>query len=153
MGAGGVRKFFRRRTIGPGPAPQGRTKLLKSAISEDGFSSSAAKSHQTLKKCRCMVPQKRRKSIILGMNGVAVARHGPILKDNEAMGARKVFKYLTGLRDTIKKSKTAAEDQQSKNDVFYHIPIMLNRGSAQPYPPHLSKRGYSGLLDGTGMDP
>ena len=58
------------------------------------------------------------------MNGVAMARHGPILKDNEAMGARKVFKYLTGLRDTIKKSKTAAEDQQSKNDVFYRIFIV-----------------------------
>ena len=32
------------------------------------------------------------------MNEVAVARHGPILNDNEAMG-KKVFRYLPGLGD------------------------------------------------------
>ena len=46
-----------------------------------------------------------RKFIVLGMNEVAVARHGPILKDNEAMSSGKVFKYLPGLRDTITNSK------------------------------------------------
>ena len=55
------------------------------------------------------------------MNEVAVARHGPILKDNEATGLRKVFKYLPGLRDANKKSKMAAKVQKSKNPVFYRI--------------------------------
>ena len=58
------------------------------------------------------------------MNGVAMARHGPILNDNEAMGSGKVFKYLPGLRDTIKKSKTATEYKQSPNIIFYHIFIV-----------------------------
>ena len=30
----------------------------------------------------------------LGLNGVVVGRHGLILKDNEAMGSRKVSGYL-----------------------------------------------------------
>ena len=47
--------------------------------------------------------------MILGVNGVAVARHGPILKDNEATGARNVFKYLRGLQDIIKNTKMAAK--------------------------------------------
>ena len=55
------------------------------------------------------------------MNVVAMARHGPILKDNEATGSGKVFKYLPGLRDTTKKSKMAAKAQKSKNTVFYRI--------------------------------
>ena len=50
-----------------------------------------------------------------------MARHGPILKDNEATGLRKVFKYLPGLRDAKKKSKMAAKVQKSKNPVFYRI--------------------------------
>ena len=61
------------------------------------------------------------KSVIWGVNGVAVARHGPILKDNEATGSRNVFKYIPGLRDTTTKSKMAAKVQQSKNTVFYYI--------------------------------
>ena len=61
------------------------------------------------------------KSIIWGVNGVAVARHGPILKDNEATGARKVFRYPRGLRDTIKKSKKVVRIQKSKNPAFYRI--------------------------------
>ena len=39
--------------------------------------------------------------IILGMNGVAMARHGLILWQNEATGSRKVFRYLPGLRDAV----------------------------------------------------
>ena len=42
-----------------------------------------------------------KKTGILGLNGVAVARHGPILKDSEAAGSRKVSRYLPDLRDTI----------------------------------------------------
>ena len=48
------------------------------------------------------------------MNGVAMARHGPILKDNEATGSGKVFKYLPGLRDIIFISKMAATRKRSK---------------------------------------
>ena len=61
------------------------------------------------------------KFTIRGMKWVAMARHGPILKDNEAMGSGKVFKYLPGLRDTTKNSKMAAKAQKSKNTVFYNI--------------------------------
>ena len=61
------------------------------------------------------------KFTIRGMKWVAMARHGPILKDNEATGSGKVFKYLPGLRDTTKKSKMAAKAQKSKNTVFYRI--------------------------------
>ena len=39
--------------------------------------------------------------VISGMNGVAMARHGLILWENEATGSRKVFKYFPGLRDAI----------------------------------------------------
>ena len=40
----------------------------------------------------CLGCRGHRELVILGVNGVAVARHGPILKDNEAMGSGKVFK-------------------------------------------------------------
>ena len=66
-----------------------------------------------------------RKLIVLGMNEVAVARHGLILRENEATGARKVFRYLRGLRDTIKKSKKVVRIQKSKNPVFYRIYIYI----------------------------
>ena len=55
------------------------------------------------------------------MNVVAMARHGPILKDNEATGSGKVFKYLRGLGDAIKKSKIAVKVQTCNNAVFYRI--------------------------------
>ena len=35
------------------------------------------------------------------MNGVAMARNGLILGQNEAVGSRKVSKYLMGVRGTI----------------------------------------------------
>ena len=41
------------------------------------------------------------KSVVLGLNGVGVARHGPILNHSEATGSRKVSRYLPDLRDTI----------------------------------------------------
>ena len=49
------------------------------------------------------------KSVFWGMNGVAVARHGAVLKDNEAMGSGKVFKYLRGFRDIITKIKNGRQ--------------------------------------------
>ena len=39
--------------------------------------------------------------VILGVNGVAMDRHGLILWENEAAGSRKVFRYLLDLRDAI----------------------------------------------------
>ena len=61
------------------------------------------------------------KIVISGVNGVAVDRHGLILWENEATGSGKVFRYLPGLRDTIKKSKLYAKVQKSKNTAFYRI--------------------------------
>ena len=39
--------------------------------------------------------------VILGVNGVAVGRHGLILWENKATGSRKVFRCLLDLRETI----------------------------------------------------
>ncbi len=44
--------------------------------------------------------------MILGMNGIAVARNGPILWENEATGSRKVFKWLQGFWEAIKNKIT-----------------------------------------------
>ena len=65
--------------------------------------------------------QVRRFFVVVGVNGVAMDRHGLILRENEAMGARKVFRYLRGLRDIIRNSKKVARIQKSKNPVFYRI--------------------------------
>ena len=43
----------------------------------------------------------RRKSVVWGVNGVAMDRHGLTLWENEATGSRKVFKYLLDLRDAM----------------------------------------------------
>ena len=61
------------------------------------------------------------KFMILEVNGVAVGRHGPILRENEATGARKVFRYPRGLRDTIKKSKKVVRTPKSKKSAFCRI--------------------------------
>ncbi len=58
----------------------------------------------------------------MGLNGVAVAHHRPILGDNKAMGSGKVPKYLPGLRDTIKVSKMAAEVKKLENS---HFPVTV----------------------------
>ena len=55
------------------------------------------------------------------MNGVAVARHGPILGENGAVGSRKVFRYLPDLREAIKTSKKTDKVNKYKNTVFYRI--------------------------------
>ena len=74
-----------------------------------------------------------KKRIILDTFGVAMARNGLILWENEATGSRKVFKYLPGLRDTIKKSKMPAEVQQSQNTVFYRIFILWDPSLLSAY--------------------
>ena len=58
------------------------------------------------------------KFTILGTKWVAMARHGPILKDNEATGSGKVFKYLRGFRDIIKNQKWPPKSKKSKNPYF-----------------------------------
>ena len=55
------------------------------------------------------------------MNGVAVARYGLILWQNEATSLRKVFKCLPGLWDAILNSKNTAKIQKPKNVLFYRI--------------------------------
>ena len=74
----------------------------------------------------CLGCRGHRELVIVGVNGVAVACHGPISKDNKATGAGKVFKYLPSLRDTIKNSKMAAEVPKSPNAVFCCILILLD---------------------------
>ena len=69
----------------------------------------------------CLGCRGHRELVIWGVDGVAVARHGPILNDNEAMGSGKTFKYLRGLRDTIQNSKMAAKVPKTQNPVFYRI--------------------------------
>ena len=49
--------------------------------------------------------------VISGMNGVAMARNGLILWENDARRSRKVFKYLPDLWEAIKKML-----QKSKNE-------------------------------------
>ncbi len=39
--------------------------------------------------------------MILGMNGIAVARNGPRLWENEATGSRKVFRGFWGFWEVI----------------------------------------------------
>ena len=75
------------------------------------------------------------KFTIRGMKWVAMARHGPILKDNEAMGSGKVFKYLRGFRDIIKNSKMAAKVQKSKNAAFYRIFLYRQAPDIPPWRP------------------
>ena len=79
------------------------------------------------------------KFTIRGMKWVAMARHGPILKDNEATGSGKVFRYLPGLRDTIKKSKMAAKVKKSQNTVFSYIDYLGSRAGV------ISLMGVDGL--------
>ena len=49
------------------------------------------------------------------MNGVAMARNGVILWENDARRSRKVFKYLPDLWEAIKKSKIKEKVQNGKN--------------------------------------
>ena len=55
--------------------------------------------------------------VILGMNGVAMDRHGLILWENEATGSRKVFRCLLDLWEAIFQLKIAPRTQKSKSPV------------------------------------
>ena len=58
--------------------------------------------------------------VVWCMNGVAMARNGLVLWENEATSIRKVFRYFPGLRDAIQNSKMTAKVQKYKNTVFHH---------------------------------
>ena len=95
----------------------------------------------------CQGCQEHQQLVVSGTNVVAMARHGPISKDNEATGSGKVFRYLPGLRDTIKKSKIAAKVPKCKNTVFYRrlSYIFLY----YPILPYIILYGDGWTLDGT----
>ena len=52
------------------------------------------------------------------MNRVPMARHGLILRENEATGSRKGFKYLPGLRETIKIKKWLPKSKNPQTPYF-----------------------------------
>ena len=56
--------------------------------------------------------------VISELNVVVVARDGLIIWENDAMGSRKVLKYLPGHRDAKKKSKNIAKVQNPKIPYF-----------------------------------
>ncbi len=58
------------------------------------------------------------------MNGVAMARNGPIFSEDGATGSRKVFRYLLGLRDTRTKSKIQIK-LKKKNKTYFTIYIYI----------------------------
>ena len=60
--------------------------------------------------------------MVWGLKRVAMARHGLILSQDGATSLRKVFKYLPGLRDTIKKSKMAEKVPKPR---IARFPIIL----------------------------
>ncbi len=55
------------------------------------------------------------KLIFVGMNGVAMARHGLILSQDEATSLRKVFECLLDLWDAILNSIITAKVPKSQN--------------------------------------
>ena len=77
------------------------------------------------------------------MNGVAMARNGPRLWENEATGYRKVFRWLRGLWDAIKNQKWLPKSGNGEMPYFCSIfyirllgPISPGVGSAawaEPY--------------------
>jgi len=73
--------------------------------------------------------QVRKIEVILGVNGVAMDRHGLILWENEATGSGKVSRYLLDLRDAIFLSKMLPETKKSHefllifNLIYYRLPL------------------------------
>ena len=59
--------------------------------------------------------------MILGLNGVVVARHGLILRENDATGVRKVCKYLPGLWDHTENLKIGFEVQKYDFSIYVRI--------------------------------
>ena len=57
--------------------------------------------------------------VISGMNGVAVARQGPILWENEATPSRKVSKYLPGPPGPVFGPKTTKKIENPIKQIVY----------------------------------
>ena len=60
--------------------------------------------------------------IKIGLNGVAVARHGLILGHNGATGSRKLLEYLPALPDPLKIRQNMLKRQQTKK---YEVSVCL----------------------------
>ena len=72
----------------------------------------------------CQGCQEHQKLVVSGTNVVTMARHGLILKDNEATGSGKVFRYLRGFRDTIKKIRNGRQSPKiPKRCILLYFPI------------------------------
>jgi hypothetical protein len=56
--------------------------------------------------------------IKIGLNGVAVARHGLILGHNGATGSRKLLEYLPALTDPLKVQKKTETNTNTKFPYF-----------------------------------
>ncbi len=54
------------------------------------------------------------KSIKIVMNGIPVARHGPILRENEATASGKLFKHFQGPPGPVFGPKTAAKSKKTR---------------------------------------
>ena len=65
------------------------------------------------------------------MNGVAMARNGSILWENDAVGSRKVFRYLRGLRKPYKIKKWLLKSKNAEIPYFtvYYAVWGLSLGS------------------------
>ena len=65
--------------------------------------------------------------MISGMNGVAVARHGPILWENEATPSGKLSKYLPGPSGPVFGPKTTNKIENPKNPYIYICKLPIYR--------------------------
>ena len=65
------------------------------------------------------IKQVQEMGVISGMNGVAVARHGPILWENEATPSGKLSKYLPGPPGLVFGPKTTKKIENPKNPYIY----------------------------------
>ena len=79
----------------------GQTRQRQPGTARLAFKENRSKQTKTVEDNLSWEVQVRKVEVILGVNGVAMDRHGLILWENEAAGSRKVFRYLLDLRDTI----------------------------------------------------
>ena len=78
--------------------------------------------------------------VVLGMNGIAMARNGLILWENEAAGSRKVFRGFRGLWEAIYNSKMTAKVWKYRNTIFY---IIFIYSPISPYSPGLGSAAWA----------
>ena len=71
------------------------------------------------------IKQVQEMGVISGMNGVAVARHGPILWENDATGSSKLSRHLPGPPGAVGGPKTAKKMKIRKKQ-FFCIYLYIN---------------------------